>query len=237
MNPFVQIRTTEILPEPEAVLHNQGVPEGATVQIRIQTLLADAMDMFTATAQPVSMISRVSTEEFELIFRGEGENAEDTPVENIYRQGDALALFALTMGSKVSVEIQRLFDSNDFPLGYMLDTVASLATDKAVEVCESYFSNDLSTRHLATPDSRVLSYSPGYCGWNLSGQRKLFQYLQPGKIGISLNENFLMTPLKSVTGVLVAGKYDVHLFKNDFPFCRTCKTFSCRARMKRLSSA
>ena len=82
----------------------------------------------------------------------------------------------------------------------------------------------------------VLSYSPGYCGWHISAQQKLFQYLRPGDIDISLNDSYLMTPLKSVSGVLVAGRKEIHYFDNSYPFCQDCKVESCLERMERVRS-
>ena len=80
----------------------------------------------------------------------------------------------------------------------------------------------------------VLGYSPGYCGWHITAQKKFFNFLKPGEIGITLNDSCLMTPLKSITGVLVAGPKDIHIFKNDYEYCDTCKNKSCLERMKRL---
>lgn len=62
------------------------------------------------------------------------------------------------------------------------------------------------------------------------------EYLQPEKIGISLNDNFLMSPIKSVTGVLVDGKKEIHIFETNFLFCSSCKHHSCSERMKKLLS-
>ena len=139
------------------------------------------------------------------------------------------------MGHEVSSEIEELFDEKEFALGAMLDAVASLATDKAAEVLEANMQRDFLERGLIADDHVVLGYSPGYCGWHLSGQKKLFEYLEPERIQVTLNDSFLMSPLKSVSGVLVAGEVGVHLFDNSFPFCRECKTRSCRLRMSRLS--
>ncbi|MFQ5822943.1 MAG: vitamin B12 dependent-methionine synthase activation domain-containing protein [bacterium] len=270
MNRIVQFNLTDIMPEHEAVLLNLGFSKGVTIKNKIQALLTKALDMFTISAQPIGLIGELSSKEFEIIFRGEGENSKETPLEHIFPQAESLALFALTMGREVSVKIEELFKNNDFALGSMLDSVASLAADKAVEVFEAYFhchcykpfdsaqndeeislskrANSLSKQGdclpnssglamTATPDNWVLSYSPGYCGWHISGQKKLFQYLHPERIGISLNDSFLMSPLKSVTGVLVSGKKDIHFFESNYSFCRFCKTKSCRARMKRVLMA
>ncbi|MCK4655215.1 MAG: hypothetical protein KAU01_12305, partial [Candidatus Cloacimonetes bacterium] len=157
--------------------------------------------------------------------KGEGTNSAETPVKRIFPKADGLALFALTMGKKVSEKIETLFKENDFALGSMLDNIASLAADKAVKKLETIFSDHF-------PNTYALSYSPGYCGWHISGQKKLFEYLHPEKIGITLNDSFLMIPLKSVSGVLISGKREIHKFENNFSFCSLCKTKSCIERIK-----
>jgi len=234
MNRVLPFNIADITPDGEAVLRSQGVAKGAKVGEGIHRLLAEAFDRFAASARPQGLIAELPTSEFETIFAGEGDNAANAPLEEIFPQATRLALFALTMGNKVSDMISRLFADSDFALGVMLDSMASLAADRALEVLEITFADALmNTSHL-TRDACVLSYSPGYCGWHISGQKKLFDYLRPEKIGISLNESFLMSPLKSVTGVLVAGKKDIHIFDPHFPFCRLCKTYSCRPRMKKI---
>ena len=81
----------------------------------------------------------------------------------------------------------------------------------------------------------LLRYSPGYCGWHVSGQKRLFEFLQPQQIGITLRESFLMQPLKSISGVMIAGPIDIHRFKNDYPFCERCETEGCRERIRALA--
>ncbi|UCE26659.1 MAG: hypothetical protein JSW52_09965, partial [Candidatus Coatesbacteria bacterium] len=83
-----------------------------------------------------------------------------------------------------------------------------------------------------SPESGVLRYSPGYCGWDISGQKKLFEYLKPNDVGITLRESYLMEPLKSVSGVIVAGPAEIHDFELNYPFCRDCVTKFCRDRIK-----
>jgi hypothetical protein len=80
-------------------------------------------------------------------------------------------------------------------------------------------------------DTRVLPYSPGYCGWHITAQARLFEFLHPEDIGITLNSSYLMQPLKSVSGVLVAGKGEIHKFRPKFSFCADCKTHQCVERM------
>jgi hypothetical protein len=43
-----------------------------------------------------------------------------------------------------------------------------------------------------------------------------------------------MTPLKSISGVLITGKKEIHVIEDDYPFCSQCKTHSCQQRIKAL---
>jgi hypothetical protein len=235
VNDVVQINLAEITAEPEAVLKEQGIHEVSSTEGKILELLNKAMDLFQKSARPVGLISELTKEEFVKIFEGEGNNEDITPLETIFPRADALALFAVTLGEIVSAKIEELFESNDFALGLILDTIASLAADKAAILCGNSFFKDLSDRGITSTDDHVLSYSPGYCGWHLSGQKKLFRSLQPERIGITLNDSFLMIPLKSVTGVLVSGKKEIHDFEMNYPFCSQCSTHTCRHRIEKLS--
>jgi hypothetical protein len=224
----------EILPEPDDVYRGQGILEAASVQDRIEALLTESLKLFADIAAPIGILSELSIREFESVFEGEGKNAADNPVEHIYPEADRLALFALTLGRDISEKIEMLFKEREFALGAMLDSVASLSADMAVEVLESRFHRSLSDKKLIEPDCIVLSYSPGYCGWDISGQKRLFRRLDPGRIDITLNESSLMSPLKSVTGILIAGDREIHFFENNYPVCRKCETHSCRLRMTRV---
>ena len=140
------------------------------------------------------------------------------------------------MGVNVSRRITELFGNNDYALASMLDTVASCFTDKSVEFLEKRITKELTEKKSMAKNGMVLNYSPGYCGWHISAQKKLFFQLKPEQIGISLNESYLMTPLKSVTGVLVAGDKNIHYFGNSFSFCYNCKAQSCIERQERILS-
>ena len=234
MNQRVPINLNDIIPASKDVLNHQGIPEDAVIPDHIISLFEDAIIVFKEKAKPVAIIKKVTVNEFDDIFEGERRNEEQAPLENIYPHSDNLALFALTVGSEIVDTINDLFNKKDFAPGAMLDSVASMAADKSVEVIEKYLFNYLSERNLTRNDSIVLGYSPGYCGWDLSGQKKLFQQLNPDEIGITLNESFLMSPLKSVSGVLVHGDKEIHVFESSFTFCSYCKNQTCYDRIEKI---
>lgn len=208
-----------ILPDKEVVFKSQGIMPGMNVSERITDLYDNSLSMFTKDVEPKGKIEEISISEFAQIFQGDGENDENAPVQHIFPLAEYMALFAFTLGRNISDTITELFSNKDFALAYMLDSIASASADKASSIAERRINVDGS--------SKTLLYSPGYCGWNLSGQKQLFIKLEPESIGISLSNHFLMNPLKSISGVLIAGKKEIHDFDNDFTFCAQCKTFSC----------
>jgi hypothetical protein len=231
MREVVSIDLDEVLPDASAVLESQGIPAGVDPGERTRGLLTDALDLLRECIQPVGVFAEVTGDEFTAVHRGMDRNAPETPLEIIYPRATRLALFAVTLGSAVGARIVNLFALKDFALGSMLDGAASEATEKAGDAVERQFFRRLKDEGIS-PETQPLRYSPGYCGWHLSGQSALFECLQPQEIGLSLRESFLMEPLKSMSGVLVAGPPRIHLFKPDYPFCESCRTHSCRPRMR-----
>jgi hypothetical protein len=210
-------------PDPEAVNAALGLKDGRTPSPASSVLLQRALDMFEAESEARGLSRHVTADEFAVVFHGRGLNAPSTPLEKIFPRAEQLHLFAFTLGERISAEIQRLFAGVDFALGSVLDAVASQAAEAWAEQQVSRGREDGFTR-------RAFLYSPGYCGWHISGQEKLFASLRPEGIGIRLNESYLMTPLKSISGVLVAGPAPIHRVSETYPFCARCQSPACRER-------
>jgi cobalamin-dependent methionine synthase I len=134
----------------------------------------------------------------------------------------------------VSQEIEDLFGNNDFALAYTLDAIASTAAECTADRLEERFDALVLGDVVSYYPTAHLRYSPGYCGWHISGQKKLFERLGPDAIGVTLNKSCLMQPLKSVSGVIVSGKTEIHFFDNSFSFCAECTTKTCRDRLKHI---
>lgn len=237
MRNIIDIPIQKISPDAPGVYQSQGVPSHVTPPERVQALYVQAEKLFLELARPKAVIASVSIQDFREVYSGNGQNDSETPLDTIYPHACALALTACTMGGEVSLKVEELMKngSKDFALGFMLDSVASYSADKASQVLESVFLNQVLSDPSISQEPgqymKVLMYSPGYCGWHVSGQGKLFEYLRPEDIGITLTPSYLMVPLKSISGVLLAGDASIHRFDNDFPFCDHCRTFNCRQRI------
>jgi Vitamin B12 dependent methionine synthase, activation domain len=232
MRQIIRIPVERIMPDPGGVFQSQGIPPGTSPPERVKVLYDSAVELFIQLAAPIGIMADISIEDFAVVYSGTGMNEMDTPLDHIFPRAHQLALFAFTLGENTSREIQQLLENKNLALGYMLDAVASYCADKAADAAQALFQKHLREAGQAEESSHVLLYSPGYCGWHISGQKTLFEYLEPEEIGIHLNERFLMVPLKSISGVLVAGKAGIHRFSNNYPFCVHCRTRTCRVRIK-----
>lgn len=230
MTDRVPLSPRAVVPSLGDVLHAQGIPPGAFVKDKVRALAEASLDAFLSQAQPRCITAEVSCDEFGEIFRGDGRNDDEAPLAAIYPQADRLVLFALTMGHEVSRTIADLMENNDFAFGSMLDSVASLAVENSIALLEDRVAGTPVGDRAANGNHRTLNYSPGYCGWHISAQVKLFHRLDPGQLGITLNDSCLMTPLKSATGVLVRGERAIHDFDIGFRFCRHCRDKTCLER-------
>jgi hypothetical protein len=224
----------EICPERNAVLEILGIPKDMTLQDRVERVYATAAELLAETAATVGVLNEISTSDFATVYRGEGRNELDSPVAEIFPKAEHLAMFAVTLGPLTVEEIRSRLNADDLALAYMLDAMASAAADQAADVAERRYGEALRARGWDTPDGAVLRYSPGYCGWDVTGQKKLFEYLQPERIGLTLTDSSLMQPLKSVSAVVIAGPREIHRFPPSYSFCDRCETKSCRERLRLL---
>ncbi len=234
MRRILSLGSIEVAPTRDVVLGRQGVPDGHRVSDQVEKLVEKAIRLYQSLTQPKGILDEISLSDFEDVYAGEGLNDHPAPLPEIVKKADGLALFAATVGDPVSEEIQNLFKENDPATACLLDGIASDRAEMAATLLADAFLESLLKEGRVTPDARVLPYSPGYCGWHITGQKKLFAYLNPEEIDINLSASCLMSPIKSVSGVLVVGHPEIHDFDNDFDFCLDCTTWDCRSRIASL---
>ncbi len=140
------------------------------------------------------------------------------------RKAAEILLFTGTAGERVSHRCQQLNRQGDSVYSYVLDALGSIVAEKAVEKMMAIFDQDPSVWSISE------SYSPGYCNWDVAEQQKLFSLLPPGFCGISLSPSSLMSPVKSVSGIIGAGPG----MKRSGYHCQFCNDKNCIYRKLRL---
>jgi hypothetical protein len=234
---MIRLSVDEIMPEREEVLENQGMAGRTNIPVRILSLLDSALELFRQLAQPRGVMEDWPVAGFKTIYDGNGLNSPECPVPPIVEKADGLALFAATMGSALADKSSELFIKGGAALGYMLDAVNSVGSEQLGRKMCRRFLELLPEELRRSKQIKVQYYCPGHCGWHLSGQEKLFEVLHPEEIGIALKSSWAMYPVKSISGVLVAGSIEIHRFRPSFAFCPSCKEHKCVSRLKLLEKA
>jgi len=100
-----------------------------------------------------------------------------------------------------------------------------------VENLVDQFQSHLDKHYKSQNKALGLRFSPGYCDWPVTEQKKLFELLEPHKAGVDLTESCLMRPRKSISGVIPLFPADNgHQQQNDYNPCWECKKSDCIAR-------
>ncbi len=232
MSMIVPLAADVVTPSVQSILKLQGVPNDRQSPELILTVAQRSISIFRDLVDAVGILREVAVDEFAVIYRGEGRNAPDTPLADIFPKADRLALFAATVGESAGLEVTRLFGESEFALAVMLDSAASEGAELAAQAMVAHYRKDLVSRG-AFPESRgVLEFSPGYCGWHVTGQKKLFEHLHPEGIGVTLNDSCLMQPLKSISGVIVVGPQQIFGFDDSYSICDDCRAPECPTRRR-----
>lgn len=226
MREVFDIRPVDLLRSVAEPIRGLEAGDESPAAPQVRSAIDRARELFVDAARPQVLYEAIAAADFDLVYRGEGGNDENTPLEQVLEDAVSLALFAVTLGEEVSNRMTGLFDAGELAEGYILDQIASFAADELVQVAARRFQAESET----TPGTAVLPYSPGYCGWNVTGQRALFLRLVPDELAITLNDSCLMHPVKSVSGVLVLAPIEAHGFSPAFPCCATCTTLDCQER-------
>jgi len=143
----------------------------------------------------------------------------------------SLGVFLCTAGRGIEALSRQLMAGGDPFTGYVASVMGSLVVEAAMDRLQEEFAAKMAGRGLRTSNR----YSPGYCGWHVSEQQRLFQLLPSGFCGVRLTESSLMQPVKSVSGFIGVGS---RVRFNDYT-CNVCDVDACIYRdvKKRKASA
>ena len=104
-----------------------------------------------------------------------------------------------TAGSEVMDAIRRDAEGGDMTRGVVIDAVASEMTDAALDWIMGFFNRMLARENACLTRGR---FSAGYGDFLLENQKMMYDMLELNRIGVTINENFILIPEKSVTAVV-----------------------------------
>jgi hypothetical protein len=138
------------------------------------------------------------------------------------RNAEKVAIFACTIGPGMESWRRNLEKDGEEVMAHFVDTVASAAVENATDLLHDYLEGKMREQGLGVTNR----YSPGYCGWSVAQQQLLFSLLPEGFCGVTLTESSLMTPMKSVSGIIGIGA----TVKRQGYLCGRCGRKDCLYR-------
>jgi hypothetical protein len=143
------------------------------------------------------------------------------------KKAEKAALFLCTAGAAIGEWSKKLMSEGETFKGYVVDVVGSEVVETAMDRIQDHLEEDMKQKGLFITNR----YSPGYCGWDVSEQHKLFGFLPENFCNVKLSDTSLMYPVKSVSGVIGIGR---GVSKQNYP-CKLCDDRNCIYRDKRFS--
>ncbi|MBU1098217.1 MAG: methionine synthase [Bacteroidetes bacterium] len=145
-------------------------------------------------------------------------------IANHLKGAESIIVFAASAGEKFDKWIASQFNANEQLYGYIADTIGSEIVESACDWLENF----LVAKFEGIDWKCSNRLSPGYCNWNVEEQHKIFALLPDNFCGIKLNESALMKPIKSISGIIAAGR---EVRKLDYQ-CNICNLENCYKRRK-----
>ena len=152
----------------------------------------------------------------------------DKIVTRMLRKSESIALFICTAGEGIETWTKKLNESGDPVRGFVIDAFGSEIAEAAADKLQSIL-----RKKVEEEDKHITNrYSPGYCGWPVKDQQKLFSFFPEQFCGITLSASSLMHPIKSVSGIIGIGSGVKHR-----PYtCDSCTDEHCIYRRLRQTS-
>ena len=120
---------------------------------------------------------------------------EETNKHPVFNDAVKVALCVCTIGPGLEKEVEDLTRKNDLLKALILDSIGSEAVEEVAIQSDKSIAEEAIKMNL-WPSKR---FSPGYGEWDLKEQQFIFKMLPAKKIGIELNESFMMIPRKSIS--------------------------------------
>lgn len=118
-----------------------------------------------------------------------------------FRKAESVALFVATAGHRFDEWLHRLRSEGDIMEEFVADAIGSEIAEATARKMSEQLAADEGPKGMKIGNS----YSPGYCGWHVNQQQVLFALLPEKPCGVTLNASSLMTPIKSVSGLIAVG--------------------------------
>ncbi|MEX1308761.1 MAG: methionine synthase [Eubacteriales bacterium] len=187
-------------PTQRAVLRRLGYHKQTVVEsddmAKIDGMMARAADICRPKAKAVLLAITAHSEKSTTLENGLV--LQSAKLAKMLAGANQALVMGATLATSVTDIINQELKSGDAVFGVVLDAYASECVDDSLDfVMQAQARNNFRTGQMLTRHR----FSAGYGDLDLSYQKDLFDLLKMDELGVSINENFLMEPEKSVIAI------------------------------------
>jgi hypothetical protein len=195
-----------------------------------EAALADALELI----EPAAVWEAFPIREFrhERLVLADGTKIGGGPVATVVAGAADLVVGVCTIGSAISQRISEQMRGDQRLRAMFLDDLGSWAVDQVRQQLCRRIESDAASRdwHASA------SLSPGESEWSVAEQGVIFSLVDARKIGVTLNESMVMSPVKSLS--LIVGTGPNALGVEGASNCDFCTIRErCSYRQRRLAPA
>lgn len=205
-----------------------GRKNGGKLSAATTRRLTQLQERFSRLVRPLVTYQEraiVRIKDDSIILEG-GVTLKSRKMARTLRGARRVVAFVATVGKQVDLEIAEMMEDGRMANAYVGDALGSAAVERLANTFQDHL--DCKLRRLGqTTGPR---FSPGYCDWPITEQRKLFTLVRGAAAKVTLEESSLMQPRKSISAIF--GVYDQHevpATKHLIP-CLRCGKKDCIAR-------
>jgi cobalamin-dependent methionine synthase I len=155
---------------------------------------------------------------FEIVDVGE------IPARDIFAGAREVAFCVTTIGPGLERWVAELVECGKMERSVVLDALGSGAAEGAADFVNKEINEAARSRNMAF----TRRFSPGYCTWDITDQRLMFDLVPAERIRVRLTESLMMLPLKSVSFAVNVGLKDELDMDTGVRTCGSCDRINCK---------
>jgi len=187
----------------DKLLLSQSFKDTSQIRPEIIAEAKKALDIAMKLIEPTFLMDKFTIRKVDrdtiLVQQTELQVGESSHLLN---QAAEAVVYLSTIGNKLEIAVNKLSLEGDFELAYWLDCAGVLALNEIDNEVWAHVENLAAREGYGVG----LSLSPGSLkGWDIKEQKQLCALLDPGTIGVTINDASLLVPHKSASSIIGIG--------------------------------
>jgi len=174
---------------------------------QMEKMLEDKKGICIDALEPAAVYGKfdISSIEGDFVHFKSGHIFNGPNISKILEGSDTAVIFIFTLGKKIDDLVNKERDSGNTLGTIILDAITTSMLGPLGDHVNKTIKDSIPVKK---GYGTTCTYSPGQYKWTIEEQKEIFKMVDGSKIGVRLNESFLMIPFKSISGIYGFGPED-----------------------------